>query len=479
MARCGCAVKCNCVFEEGGCIELEITATPGADCASPTLTYAISVNTDDETVFCGAGGLNAVLNHQDTNTIDLEGTGSAGSPLEAHVIRTADGSVPDTSGSGLGNLVKEIAGPGGGIYVSCEDVQDCVGAAIDAVTTDCLEYDDATNTISILICGEPNGIECVAAGDPDCPTGGLAVIPSSDADNSLGFGTDDRLFAAAAAIIPGECMTFTGTGTQADPFVITPTIAPEPNGVECVPGQGLAVIPSADANNGLTFGGDQRLFINRCPFVNGGSQVLTGNAGPCFEFVGGTDCVTPMVATLRLSDDLCQGLECRADGLFVLVDNTDLPAPVELISNIGPLGPFNGNIVGPEGAFVTVEGPTCIQISNPSPCRNMVTLGTLGGFIDGGRTSGAFRIAIDADFTGGPGPFFSVSQWGAHNPNPANRFTTNIVWSGNEITVAPGGTRSICSRVNISNAGDVGQPINNGRIFNLQRIFRLIAAWQT
>lgn len=475
MARCGCTPKCSCVFEAGECIEVEITPVGGAGgCISPELTYSFNVETDDQTVFCGAGGLNAVLNHVDTNTVDLSGTGTLADPLTADVILTPDANVPDTSGSGAGNLIKEGAP---GIYVSCEDVQDCVGAAIDAVTTDCLEYDDATNTISILICGEPNGLECVPAGDPDCPTGGLAVFPSSDANNSLTFGTDDRLFAPAAALLPGDCMTFTGTGTQADPFVITPLIAPELNGVECVPGQGLLVTPSADANNGLTFGGDTRLFINRCPFVNGGSQVLVGNAGPCFEFVGGTDCITPMVATLRLSDDICQGLECRADGLFVLVDQAELPAAVELITNIGPLGPFNGQLGNPG---TQVEGPVCIQITNPSTCRNMITTGTAGGFIEAGRTSGAFRVAIDISGSGNPlGPFFAVSQWGAHNPNPANRYNTNIVWSGDEVSIAPGTSRAICSRVLVSNAGDAAQPTNNGRIFNLQRVLRLIATWET
>lgn len=478
MARCGCDKKCTCVFEEGVCTKIDITATPGADCGNPTLSYAVSVKTDGETVVCGPNGLSAVFTHQDTNTVDLEGLGTAGSPLEAHVIRTADGSVPDTSGSGLGNLIKELPGVGGGIYVSCEDVQDCVGAAIDAVTTDCLEYDDATNTISILICAEPNGIECAPAGGA-CPTGGLLVAPSSDANNSLTFGTDGRLFAPAAAIIPGECMQFTGTGTQADPFVVSPLVAGEPNGIECVPGQGLAVIPSSDVGNNLTFGGDQRLFINRCPFTNGGDQLLFGNTGPCFEFTGGTDCVTPMVATFRISDDICQGIQCRPDGLFIQVNPTDLPPNPEITVNFGPAGPFNG-VIPVDTTFIVPL--TCITITNNSPCTFMISSGILTGFVDLGRTTGSWRVAFDieqGDGTGTP-PFFAVSQMGAGAaivPNPANRQILNAVWSGDDFGVAAGGgTRTLCTRVQV-NATNPARPVVNGQVFSGQLTLTLVGRW--
>lgn len=469
MARCGCVEKCSCVFEEGICAEVEIQVTSDGGCISPTFSYGVNVITDNQTVFCGPNGLNAGLTHIDTNTIDLEGLGTAGSPLEAHVIRTADGSVPDTSGSGLGNLIKELPGIGAGIYVSCEDVQDCVGAAIDAITTDCLEYDDATNTISIAICGEPNGIECAAAGDPACPAGGLLVTPSSDANNTLTFGTDGRLFAAAAAIAPGDCMIFTGSGTPGDPFVMTPQIAPELNGVECIPGVGLAVIPSSDALNGLTFGADQRLWANRCPLVVGGSQVLTGNAGPCFELVGGDDCVTPMLATLRLSDDPCQGLQCRADGLFVEHDPTNLPASVNTTQAVNNLGPFAGTT--PD--FVVVQGPTCITITNPSTCKDMLVGSRLNGFAEIGRNTGEMRIQFAISESGNPaGPYFTVSQVGQANPTPPSRQTGNALWTGTFFTVAPGASRSVCARISFRTAA-----ATNGRIFNAQYTLEMIGRW--
>lgn len=473
MARCGCVEKCNCILENGVCTEVAVTITSGG-CGSGTLSYAIDVTPDGQTVFCGPGGLNAVLNTIDTNTVDLSGIGTAGNPLQADVILTPNANVPDPDALGTGNLIDSLPGPGGGIYVSCEDVQDCVGAAIGQINAaDCLNYDDATNTIQVLICAEPNGIECVPVGDPDCPTGGLSVIPSADASNSLEFGTDDRLFAAASAIAPGDCMTFTGAGTQADPFVVSPQIAAEQNGIECVPGQGLLVAPSAQAGNGLVFGGDQRLFIDRCPFVNAGSQVLVGNTGPCFELVGGTDCVTPMVATLRLSDDICQGLECRADGLFVEVDQTELPPIAEFSSVFGPFGPFNGNI-NPD---LTVFGPFCITMTNPSPCRNMVVSGRLTGFAEVGRTAGAFRTIFDVSESGNPaGPYFNISQMGAHNPNPASRITSNATWTGNDFTIGPGASKTECFRL-VVRTQDPGQPLNNARIFAGQVIFQLEGRW--
>lgn len=467
MARCGCTPKCNCIINNGVCTKV----TGDGSAAKP---YVINIATDDQTIFCTGAGLQARLNTQDTNTVDLTGDGTPGNPLMADVILTPDGNVPDPDALGTGNLIKEIPGAGGGIYVSCEDIQDCVGSAIDIDASDCLEYDDATNTISIKICGEPNGIECAPVGSVDCPTGGLLVKPSSDPDNSLTFGTDNRLYAPSAAILPGDCMTFTGAGTVADPFVISPQVAQEPNGLECIPGQGLAVIPSSDPGNNLVFGADQRLYINRCPLVQGGSQVLTGNTGPCFELQGG-DCNVPMVATLRLSDDTCQGLICGNDGLYVQIDPTDLPPNPQITINIPPAGPFNGAI---PADTIFIVPPTCITITNNSTCRFMLTDGILSGFAETGRTSGAFRLAFDINGNGnGIGPWFSVSQMGQANPQPASRQTANAIWTGDEIgAVAGGGTRSICVRVQF-NATDPGQPVVNGRVFGGQLTLTLTGKW--
>src|SRR5688572_7076169 len=151
MARCGCAPMCNCAMTAGAC-----TTVTGD--GNPDNPYKFEVTVDNASVFCTPAGLEARLFTIDTNTVDLTGDGTQANPLMADVILTPDGNVPDPDALGTGNLIKEIPGPGGGIYVSCEDVQDCVGAAVSQLTvSDCLEYIDATNTITVRLCAAPNG----------------------------------------------------------------------------------------------------------------------------------------------------------------------------------------------------------------------------------------------------------------------------------------------------------------------------------
>jgi hypothetical protein len=420
---------------------------------------------DNDTVFCTPDGLEARLNTIDTNTVDLEGDGTAGNPLSAEVFLTPDANVPDPDAVGAGNLLKEGTP---GIYVSCEDIQDCVGAAISQVTVnDCMEYDDATNTISVLICGAPNGVECADPGDPDCPAGGLLVTPSADAGNGLVFGTDGRLFFQSISILAGDCMLITGSGTAGDPFVLTPQVAPEPNGLECIPGQGLAVIPSSDANHGLVLGTDGRLWVDNCPFLVAPSQLLFGNAGPCFEIFG-DGCNVPMSAILRISDDPCNGLECRGDGLYVESDPTPVPDPVRLPElNQTFANVFNGN----SGGIQVLEGPVCITINNPSPCKNLITTLDLTGSTDVGRQGGNITAGYEVSDNPG-GPWQRIHSNGHFNPTPANRQVQNAGFSGNLISLPPGGSRQVCVRSVVQfNA------VNTGRVFRLRRNMSLSGRW--
>lgn len=461
MARCGCAPMCNCAMTAGAC-----TTITGS--GNPDDPYKIEVLVDNASVFCTPAGLEARLFTIDTNTVDLTGDGTQANPLMADVILTPDGNVPDPDALGTGNLIKEIPGPGGGIYVSCEDVQDCVGAAVSQLTvSDCLEYIDATNTITVRLCGAPNGLECLPVGDPDCPAGGLLVTPSSDPNNGLVYGADNRLFFSSPSIVPGDCVTITGSGIPGDPFVVSPQVAPELNGLECVPGQGLLVFPSADANNGLIFGTDQRLYVNRCPYLVGVSQLLIGNGGPCFELTG-DGCNTPLVATMRISDDPCNGIVCLGDGLFVEADNTAIPDRVEQTQTTPPfpgLGPFNGT------GNQVVDGPTCITITNPSPCRNLTTTAALLGFSDVGRQNGAMAANFEvADNPGGP--WTVVARNGQAAPTPPSRHTQNTSFSGLEVTIPPGGNRQVCTRTTVDFQG-----ANTGRLFFSERTIRLSGRW--
>lgn len=463
MARCGCNPTCACTITNGDCTTVSGSGLP----ADP---YVINAVVDNDTITCTPNGLQAQLSTIDTNTVDLSGNGTQATPLMADVILTPDGNVPDPDATGAGNLIKEIPGPGGGIYVSCEDIQDCVGAAINQIAvSDCLEYDDLTNTISVLICAEPNGVECAPPGDPDCPAGGLLVTPSADVGNGLSFGTDGRLFFSSPAIAAGNCVTITGTGTAGDPFVVTPQVAPELNGVECVPGQGLLVAPSADANNGLIFGTDNRLFVDNCPFLIGPAILQVGvDGGPCGIALIGDGCTTPLQTVLRISNDTCNGLECRADGLFVQIDGTPIPDPVRETRNTPAfpgLGPFNGN------GNLVVDGPTCINIVNPSPCQNMITTVDVHGFTDVGRQNGSMTAQFEiADNPGGP--WFTVHRNGQAEPTPPSRNTQAAGWTGRDIVIPPGGSRQICSRVTVQFAG-----AQTGRLFFSEKTISLVGRW--
>lgn len=458
MAKCGCNKDCNCTITNGTC-----TTVTGI--GSPEDPYIISIQPDNDTIFCEGGVLVARLNTLDTNTVDLTGDGTAANPLRADVILTPNANVPDPDGLGTGNLIK--LGPTG-IYVSCEDVQDCIGAAITSVIADdCLEYEDATNTIRIRICAEPNGVECAPPGDPACIDGGLLVIPSADPNNSLVFGTDGRLFSPATSVEAGPCLIRTGTGVPGDPFVFTPQVAPELNGLECVPGQGLLVFPSADANNGLIFGSDDRLFVDNCPFLIAPAQTLFGNNGPCFE-LSGDGCNTPLSAILRISTFVCNGVECRPDGLFVETDPTPIPARVREIRNtpgFPGLGPFNGN------GDQVVDGPTCIQIVNPSPCQDMVTTVNVRGFTDVGRINGEMSAFFEVA-PGPGGPWQIVHENTQSEPQPPSRFTQNAAFIGLEVTIPPGGVRQICSRVRVQFAG-----AQTGRLFFSEKEISLVGRW--
>jgi hypothetical protein len=239
------------------------------------------------------------------------------------------------------------------------------------------------------------------------------------------------------------------------------------NGLECLPGQGLAVIPSGDANNGLIFGTDQRLYINRCPFLVGAGQLLTGQAGPCFE-VQGDGCNTPLTAILRISDDPCNGIVCNADGLFVEADTTAIPDRVESTTNtpgFPGLGPFNGT------GNQVADGPQCINITNPSPCRNLTTTAQLLGFTDVGRQNGAMAANFEvADNPGGP--WTVVARNGQAEPTPPSRHTQNTSFSGFEVTIPPGGNRQVCTRTTVD-----FQAVQTGRLFFSERTIRLSGRW--
>lgn len=161
MARCGCTSTCGCLVQGGTGITVTGTGNPG----SPYVVNSSGPN---------------VLQAQDTATVDhtLAGTGSGASPW----VLTSNVKVDPTV---VNNLL--IAGASG-LSVSCEGVQDCVGAGF----VEGLEYDDAGNAFRVRI-------------DP-------AV------GNGLTQGPDGLLATGGAAAVVTGC-GIGGTGVAGDPLV--------------------------------------------------------------------------------------------------------------------------------------------------------------------------------------------------------------------------------------------------------------------
>lgn len=453
MARCGCNPVCACRIDDGEC--LDVTGL-----GSPTNPYRLNVEVDGETILCGPGGLQRILITEDTNTVDIEGNGSLANPLTMDVILTPDANVPDPDGLGTGNLVGELPGIGtGGIYVSCEDVQDCVGAALsNMLIGDCLIYDDAANAMTLQICTAPNGLECVPAGDPNCPAGGLAVFPSVDANNSLIIGTDGRLFTPPFEVVAGDCLEpITQAGTVADPFIVDPQVAPELNGLECIPGVGLAVIPSSDVDNALTFGTDNRLFADIC-FNSLPTQIRVGENGPCLEQIG-NGCDIPYQLILRLSDDPCQGICCRPDGLFVFQNTVVNPPQDLLFSENWTAGPFNGTFND-----TVVMAPRCMNVTNPSDCKTMLVNILFAGTVQLAKTRGNFVLQFQTSLTGPGGPWNTAVSSAVLDPDPPSPQTMSIgtTLNGDQnqaFELAPGASQQVCFRIVVD-----GFALVNGQI---------------
>lgn len=467
MARCGCNPSCACLIRGDDCLNVKGIGTP-------TNPYVFDVDVDGETIVCGDNGLQRILITEDTNTVDISGDGSVANPLFMDVILTPDANVPDPDALGTGNLVGSLPGVGtGGIYLSCEDVQDCVGAALsNMLVGDCLIYDDVANAMTLQICTAPNGLECVPAGDAACPAGGLAVFPSSDANNSLIVGTDGRLFTPPFEVAAGDCLEpLTQSGTPADPFVIDPQVAPELNGLECIPGVGLAVIPSSDPDNALVFGTDNRLFADIC-FNALPSTLVTGQPGACFETVG-NGCDVPFQIITRLSDDPCQGMCCRADGLFVQRNTTTLPgASQDGFSENWTSGPHNGTFDDR-----VVLAPFCLNATNPSNCRTVLVNVLFGGTVHLQKISGNFIVQFQTSLTGPGGPWNTAISAAALDPDPPTPQTVSFVSTVNGdqrqlFELAPGASQQVCVRIVLD-----GFALVNGRVQNSDRSFTVTYDW--
>ncbi|MFJ5890279.1 hypothetical protein [Streptomyces californicus] len=238
-----------------------ITARPSTDAGN-----ALSLGTDGG-LFTPPGDAAepTAIEAADSTTADTEITGT-GTAVDPYVVTSSV--ILDPSPPGGGDQLLQ-SGPDG-LFLECEQVRTCFSAGDGA------GYDEATGVIT--------------------------ARPSTDAGNSLSYGTDGGLLVPPGggdptAVEGGDSDTVatevTGTGTAADPYVVTSSVIldPSPPGggdqllqsgpdglfLECTEVRGcfsagdgagydeatgvITARPSTDAGNSLTLGTDGGLLV--------------------------------------------------------------------------------------------------------------------------------------------------------------------------------------------------------------------------
>jgi hypothetical protein len=195
----GVSVPCEAVQD---CVGQGFAEGLAYDDAANAFRARLSTDAGNNAAFGSDGGLyvptgSASVTVADSPTVDLSGDGTGGNPITATVIRDP----------AAGNLL--VTGPAG-VAVSCEAVQDCVGAAF----TDGLQYDDAANAFRARVDPAPGN---TLTQGPN----GLFVAPA----------------AAGVAVSDTPCIDLAGDGTGATPLSATPIL-------DSGPGQLLACTPT-------------------------------------------------------------------------------------------------------------------------------------------------------------------------------------------------------------------------------------------
>ncbi|MEU2487034.1 hypothetical protein ABZ593_20800 [Streptomyces sp. NPDC012617] len=196
MAACCGVPRCSCSVIAGPGVTVDGNGSPGAP-------YVISSESGEPTA----------LTVTDSSTVDLTltGDGTAASPYDVTAAVILDPAPP----GGGSQLIQ--SGPDG-LSLECADVRGCFSAGDGAA------YDPATGVIEARV--------------------------SADAGNAMEFGADGGLYAPAGGaaeptvVEAGESTTVdntvTGTGTTADPYVVTSSVILDP----APPGGGSQLIQS-------------------------------------------------------------------------------------------------------------------------------------------------------------------------------------------------------------------------------------------
>ncbi|MFI9418091.1 hypothetical protein [Streptomyces werraensis] len=324
-----------------------------------------------------AGGASTAVEAADTPTVDttVTGTGAADDPYVVSASVILDPAPP----GGGDNLLHE--GPDG-LYVECADVRGCLSAG------DGIAYDEAT--------------------------GEIAARPSTDAGNTLSFGTDGGLLVPPAAAPPTGLqgsdtptvdITVTGTGAPGDPYDVSAAVIldPAPPGggdnllqsgpdglfLECEQVRGCLV-----AGTGITYDPD----TGEIAATGSAAEPLATEDSTCIAFTGDGTAGTPLTATPIVDPAPGNALTCGPDGLMVT------PGAVSC-DDVRPCLSAGDGI-----AYDTATGEISARPS--TDVGNTLGFGTDGGLLVPGPEALETACGLTGDGTAGAPLAAAVGAWG-------------------------------------------------------------------
>ncbi|MDX3345881.1 hypothetical protein PV387_03380 [Streptomyces sp. ME02-6987-2C] len=367
MAACCGVPRCSCRVVAGPGITVEGNG-------SASTPYVVS----------GESGTTAVQ-AADTPSVDVtvSGTGTTDDPYEVSAAVILDPAPP----GGGSNLVH--AGPDG-VYVECADVRGCLSAG------DGIAYDPAS--------------------------GEIAARPSTDAGNTVTFGSDGGLYSAdggagtptavEGGTTPTATTTVGGAGTAGDPFLVTTAVIldPAPPGggsnlvhagpdgvyVECADVRGCL-----SAGDGITYDPASGEIAAQPTVVQAGTGTTvtgTGTTADPYEvsaapqetacgLTGDGSAAAPLAAAVVAWPYPCD-VDANAGGVYC--DSTgqlraEPRGTARYLSDQQVLNPADLTVPAAEDTEVAVH---TLTIDNPDPCREAFAI---------------IEAEVDADFNLPPG----------------------------------------------------------------------------
>lgn len=360
MGRCGCNNTCACSVVAG----TGATVTGTGSAADP---YVISA---------GSSGFQAL----DSATVDhtLTGAGTAGNPYSL------------TSAVKLSPAAGQLLiADANGLLITCEAVQDCVGAALGNGLT----YDDALNRITARL--------------------------SADAGNAMSIGGDGGLYSAGGGGGGGltqvttadtSCIDLSGNGTAGTPLSAAPILDAAAGNLLTCTGTGLRAAVSVGC--GLTGTG-------------AAGSPLTADTSGTWPLTDRTGMAFPCPEANTLSETYC-----APDGIRTRPESTSLLDRIQ-----GSESPGTTLNAGQSRDFLSTQ-----SITNLSTCRQMHMLGVTRHDWDlsiqpGTQWRVSATVATEENVAGGTNILYR-GRW----EDPIMRWQFTGTQVGRTLGIAPGAT---------------------------------------